>query len=208
MSIPRIVNAMEYIDDDLVSDAVTFVPQKRKWWMNWKAIAACVAVVAIVFGAIPFLNSNPNAPIGSPFVLTAYAAGADNTVSAVEMKEGENIPVTFFEANNGVKGFVFSHRATTPQNHVSFSIMTDGSQIVIGQQIEAINGLELSKENIYEFYIPAQDQPAPYSVPLTMEDEASNTLALLNVVIEETAEGYTARIDSFTIYEKTTKPAK
>ena len=37
-----------------------------------------------------------------------------------------------------------------------------------------------------------------------MEDEASNTLALLNVVIEETAEGYTARIDSFTIYEKTT----
>ena len=208
MSIPRIVNAMEYIDDDLVSDAVTFVPQKRKWWMNWKAIAACVAVVAIVFGAIPFLNSNPNAPISSPFVLTAYAAGADNTVSAVEMKEGENIPVTFFEANNGVKGFVFSHRATTPQNHVSFSIMTDGSQIAIGQQIEAINGLELSKENIYVFYIPKQDQPAPYSVPLTMEDEASNTLALLNVVIEETAEGHTARIDSFTIYEKTTKPAK
>ena len=208
MSIPRIVNAMEYIDDDLVSDAVTFVPQKRKWWMNWKAIAACVAVVAIVFGAIPFLNSNPNAPIGSPFVLTAYAAGVDNTVSAVEMKEGESIPVTFFEANNGIKGFVFSHRATTSQNHVSLSIMTDGSQISIGQQIEAINGLELSKENIYVFYIPKKDQPAPYSVPLTMEDEASNTLALLNVVIEETAEGYTARIDSFTIYEKTTKPAK
>ena len=208
MSIPRIVNAMEYIDDNLVSNAVTYVPQKRKQWMNWKAFAACAAVIAIVFGAIPFLNRNPNAPISSPFVLTAYAAGVDNTVSAVEMKEGESIPVTFFEANNGVKGFVFSHRATTPQNHVSFSIMTDGSQIAIGQQIEAINGLELSKENIYVFYIPKQDQPAPYSVPLTMEDEASNTLALLNVVIEETAEGYTARIDSFTIYEKTTKPAK
>ena len=208
MSIPRIVSAMEYIDDDLVSGAVTYTRQKRKWWTNWKAIAACVAVIAIVFGVIPFLNSNPNAPIGSPFVLTAYAAGVDNTVSAVEMKEGESIPVTFFEANNGIKGFVFSHRATTPQNHVSLSIMTDGSLIAIGQQIEAINGLELSKENIYVFYIPKQDQPAPYSVPLTMEDEASNTLALLNVVIEETAEGNTARIDSFTVYEKTTKPAK
>ena len=208
MSIPRIVNAMEYIDDDLVSDAVTFVPQKRKWWMNWKAIAACVAVVAIVFGAIPFLNSNPNAPIGSPFVLTAYAAGVDNTVSAVEMKEGESIPVTFFEANNGLKGFVFSYRATTPQNHVSCSIMTEGSQTTIGQQIEAINGLELSKDNVYVFYIPVQDQPAPYSVPLTMEDEASNSIALLNVVIEETDEGYIARIDSISVYEKITKPAK
>ena len=208
MSIPRIVNAMEYIDDNLVSNAVTYVPKKRKQWMNWKAFAACAAVIAIVIGVIPFLNNGTNAPDNIPFVLTAYAAGIDNTVSAVEMKEGESIPVTFFEANNGIKVFVFSHRATTPQNHVSLSIMTDGSQIAIGQQIEAINGLELSKENIYVFYIPKQDQPAPYSVPLTMEDEASNTLALLNVVIEETAEGYTARIDSFTIYEKTTKPAK
>ena len=208
MSIPRIVSAMEYIDDDLVSGAVTYTRQKRKWWTNWKAIAACVAVVAIVFGAIPFLNSNPNAPIGSPFVLTAYAAGVDNTVSAVELKEGENIPVSFFEANNGLKGFVFSYKADKPQNHISLSIMTDGAQTTIGQQIEAINGLELSKENIYVFYIPKQDQPAPYSVPLTMEDEASNTLALLNVVIEETTEGYTARIDSFTVYEKTTKPVK
>lgn len=208
MSIPRIVNAMEYIDDNLVSNAVTYVPKKRKQWMNWKAFAACAAVIAVVIGVIPFLNNGTNAPDNIPFVLTAYAAGIDNTVSAVEMKEGESIPVTFFEANNGIKGFVFSHRATTPQNHVSLSIMTDGSQIAIGQQIEAINGLELSKENIYVFYIPKQDQPAPYSVPLTMEDEASNTLALLNVVIEETAEGYTARIDSFTVYEKTTKPVK
>ena len=208
MSIPRIVNAMEYIDDNLVSNAVTYVPKKRKQWMNWKAFAACAAVIAIVIGVIPFLNNGTNAPDNIPFVLTAYAAGIDNTVSAVEMKEGESIPVTFFEANNGIKGFVFSHRATTPQNHVSLSIMTDGSQIAIGQQIEAINGLELSKENIYEFYIPAQDQPAPYNVPLTMEDEASNSIALLNVVIEETDEGYIARIDSITVYEKTTKPVK
>ena len=208
MSIPKIVNAMEYIDDNLVSNAVTYVPKKRKQWMNWKAFAACAAVIAIVIGVIPFLNNGTNAPDNIPFVLTAYAAGIDNTVSAVEMKEGESIPVTFFEANNGLKGFVFSHRATTPQNHVSLSIMTDGSQIAIGQQIEAINGLELSKENIYEFYIPAQDQPAPYNVPLTMEDEASNSIALLNVVIEETDEGYIARIDSITVYEKTTKPVK
>ena len=208
MSIPRIVNAMEYIDDNLVSNAVTYVPKKRKQWMNWKAFAACAAVIAIVIGVIPFLNNGTNAPDNIPFVLTAYAAGIDNTVSAVEMKEGESIPVTFFEANNGLKGFVFSHRATTPQNHVSLSIMTDGSQIAIGQQIEAINGLELSKENIYEFYIPAQDQPAPYNVPLTMEDEASNSIALLNVVIEETDEGYIARIDSITVYEKITHPTK
>lgn len=200
-------HALSEIGDKYITEANEYVAVKKTFRWNWKAIAACVAVVAVVFGAIPFLNNGTNAPDVFPFVLTAYAAGIDNTVSAVEMKEGENIPVSFFEANNGLKGFVFSHRATNPQNHVSFSIMTDGSQTTIGQQIEAINGLELSKENIYVFYIPAQDQPAPYSVPLTMEDEESNSLAMLNVVIEETAEGYIARIDSISIYEKTTKPA-
>ena len=128
MSIPRITKAMEYIDDDLVSGAVTYTRRKRKWWKNWKAIAACVAVVAVVFGAIPFLNNGTNAPDGSPFVLTAYAVGIDNTVSAVEMKEGENIPVSFFEANNGLKGFVFSYKAEKPQDYLSFSIMMDGPQ--------------------------------------------------------------------------------
>lgn len=196
-------DAMNEISEKYINEVLNFKKRNPKsLWIKLGAVAACLCLV--LAGLFPIFNQ-PNA---SPFVLTAYAAGIDNTVSAVELKEGENIPVSFFEANNGLKGFVFSYKADKPQNHISLSIMTDGTQTTIGQQIEAINGLELSKENIYVFYIPKQDQPAPYSVPLTMEDEASNTLALLNVVIEETAEGYTARIDSFTIYEKTTKPAK
>lgn len=200
--------ALGEIGDKYITEANEYVAVSKKFRWNWKAVAACVAVAILFFGAIPFLHNNTNAPIGSPFVLTAYAVDVDNTISAVEMKEGENIPVSFFEANNGLKGFVFSHRATNSQNHVSFSIMTDGSQATIGQQIEAINGLELSKDNIYVFYIPAQDQPSPYSVPLTIEDEASNSIALLNVVGEKTEDGYIARIDNIAIYEKTNEPEK
>ena len=36
----------------------------------------------------------------------------------------------------------------------------------------------------------------------------SNSIALLNVVIEETEDGYVARIESITIYEKITQPTK
>ncbi len=205
MSTDRFTAAMGYIDDDLISDAVTYMPKNKEHkfkWMKVVAVAACIClVVATIF---PLFQEDG----GSPFVLTAYALESDNTVSSVEMKEGENIPVSFFEADNGLKGFIFSYNADEPKEYYSFSIMTDGTQGTIDQQIEAINGLELSKDNFYVFYIPSQDQPAPYRLPLTMEDEATNTIAMLNVVIEENNEGYIARIDSISIHEKRTEPPK
>ena len=205
MSTDRFTAAMGYIDDDLISDAVTYMPKKKEYkfkWMKLIAAAACICLVVATF--FPFFQQDG----GSPFVLTAYALESDNTVSSVDMQEGENIPVSFFEADNGLRGFIFSYKADEPKEYYSFSIMTDGTQGTIDQQIEAINGLELSKDNFYVFYIPLQDQPAPYRLPLTMEDEATNTIALLNVVIEESEEGYIARIDSISIHEKIYKSAK
>lgn len=196
---------MGYIDDDLISDAVTYMPKKKERKFKWaKLIAAAACICLVVATIFPLFQQDG----GSPFVLTAYALGSDNTVSSVEMQEGENIPVSFFEADNGLKGFIFSYKADEPKEYYSFSIMTDGTQGTPDQQIEAINGLELSKENFYVFYIPSQDQPAPYRLPLTMEDKATNTIAMLNVVIEESDEGYIARIDSISIHERKEAPDK
>lgn len=205
MSTDRFTAAMGHIDDDLVSDAVNYMPKKKEHkfkWMKLVAAAACIClVVATVF---PLFQQDG----GSPFVLTAYALESDNTVSSVEMQEGENIPVSFFEADNGLRGFIFSYKADEPKEYYSFSIMTDGTQGTIDQHIEAINGLELSKDNFYVFFIPPQDQPTPYRLPLTIEDEATNTIAMLNVVIEESETDYIARIDSISIQEKRTEPSK
>lgn len=48
----RIANALNYIDDDLISDAVTYMPKKAKHpvWTKWVAMAACLCLV--VGGAI------------------------------------------------------------------------------------------------------------------------------------------------------------
>ena len=205
MSIPRIAKALNYIDDDLVSGAVTYTRQKRKWWKNWRAIAACAAVVVLIFGAIPFLN-NTNVPIGSPFVLTAYAAEIDNTISAVEMKEGENIPVSMFEADNGMRGFVFSYAADDPEQPISVSIINADQQFTVDEKIETISGLEMESTQKYVFFIPPQDEAGPYSLPLTIHDEETNTVALLTVVIEQNEDGYTARIDELTTYERKEAP--
>ena len=50
MSVPRIVSAMEYIDDDLVTGAIDYKRTKKKpVWLKWGAIAACLCLVVGLF---------------------------------------------------------------------------------------------------------------------------------------------------------------
>lgn len=196
-------NALGEIGDKYITEANEYTAEKKMHRWNWRTIAAYVAVIALIAGAIPFLN---NGPAVSPFVLTAYALENDNTVSAAVMMEGENIPVTMFESNNGVWGFVFSHEAENPTDYVSISIMTAGQQVTVDEQITAINGLELDNEQIYTFFIPPQDETGPFNLPFTMEDESTNQIAMLHVVIEQSEGGYVARVDEVTIHERKEAP--
>ena len=70
MSIPRIVSAMEYIDDDLVSGAVTYTRTKKtNSWLKWGTMAACLCLVvagAFIAGRI----SNDPHPVQRP--ISAY----------------------------------------------------------------------------------------------------------------------------------------
>ena len=50
MKTPKIVNAIENIDDELVSGV--FESKKKKNWVKWVALAACFAVLVIAGTAI------------------------------------------------------------------------------------------------------------------------------------------------------------
>lgn len=196
-------HALSEIGDKYITEANEYTAAKKARRWNWQAIAACAAVVALLFGAIPFLN---NGPAISPFVLTAYAMEPDNSLSAVAMQEGENIPIAMFEADNGMRGFVFSYAADDPEQPISVSIINADQQFTVDEKIETISGLEMDSTQKYVFFIPPQNEAGPYSLPLTMHDEETNTVALLKVVIEQTVDGYTARIDELTTYERKEAP--
>ena len=60
MSIPRIVSAMENIDDDLISGAIEYKRAKKKnGWLKWGAMAACLCL--IIIGAVVAPNLNDKA---------------------------------------------------------------------------------------------------------------------------------------------------
>ena len=63
MSIPKMANAMGYIDDDLVTGAIEYKRTKKKnSWMKWGAMAACLCLVVGI--AIPMLNNDSSEPMG------------------------------------------------------------------------------------------------------------------------------------------------
>ena len=52
MKIPRIVNAMGHIDDDLISGAVESKKKKKNPWIKWGSFAACFALLVITGAAV------------------------------------------------------------------------------------------------------------------------------------------------------------
>ena len=124
--------ALGEINDKYIAEANEY--QAKKHRLDWKSLVACAAVIALVFGMATFFNNEKNshtqidqeAPY-VPFAFTAYAIDNDHNVSSVVMHEGETVPVSLFNTEDGLKGFVFSYDLTEPgEQTTSVSIITEG----------------------------------------------------------------------------------
>ena len=223
MSTDRFTAAMGYIDDDLISDAVTYMPQKKSSvrWMKWVAVAACFCL--IVGLSAPGLFKDPsvgglesNTTITNakpeeeselgiifPLVLTAYAMESDNDISTALLQEGESVPVSLFETDNGIKGFVFSYDITTPGQTSSVSIMTEGE---FHEIIYEIAGIEMDKEKNYIYFIPEQSKTTPYFLMIPYSDIEEDMVYEYHLIIEEDEFGYIATVDHVVTHERKSEP--
>ena len=224
MSTDRFTAAMGYIDDDLISDAVTYMPKKKSpvRWMRWVAVAACFCLVVGL--TVPELFKKPAASdsegnttiadakpeegenefgIIFPFVLTAYAMESDNNVTTTLLQEGESVPVSLFETESNTKGFVFSYDITTPGQTSSVSVMTEGEFPGI---IYEIAGMEMDKNKNYIYYIPEQSKTTPYFLMIPYSDIEKDMVYEYHIIIEEDEVGYIATVDHIVTHERKTAP--
>ena len=204
MTRKTISDAVTNINAEYIEKAADFHVTKKSKKIRlgkWIAAAACVCLVLV--GILQLFTKQPGA---SPFVLTAYALDNDNSLSSVVMQEGKSVPVNLFETESGLWGFVFSYAADDPEQPTSVSIMNADQQSVETEHIKAISGLEIQQGKNYVFYIPPQDEAAPYSLSLFITDESTNTVGQLDIVIEQSEDGYTARIDKLTTHERKDAP--
>lgn len=190
MKLPKIANAMNYLDDDLISDAEKYKPQQRErhffQWTKWRTIAACFLILALISGIIPFVN----APQTFPFVITAYAM--ENETVGNTMKQGKGVPVTMFQTTTGITGFVFSCDNPDPNVTPSTSIISSGTNY--SDKIGEITGISTDPTQNYYIFIPPENHAAPYSFPIFVSDVENEIVYQYNLEIKESDNGYIAEL--------------
>jgi len=98
MNEPKLSQAINYIDDDLISGAIEYMPKKAKRpvWVKWAAMAACLCLVVMGAFIAPTLlgEQNVEQPMGQGF-FNATVLEIENDkviVECTESLQGE-IPV-------------------------------------------------------------------------------------------------------------------
>lgn len=196
----HILDAIGMINEEAVREAKEYQRPTSRNWIRWGAVAACLCL--LLAGMFPMFNQ----PTISPFVLTAYALEADNTISATVMQEGENTAVTLFETANGLRGFVFSYATDESEEPISVSITSTGQQLTLDEEMEIISGLKIDSTQNYLFFVLPQDDPGPYSITFTLSDQERSEFAWITLSIEQTEGGYTSIIEKITSYPREKTP--
>ncbi len=205
MNTKKFSSALGNISADYVNEAVTYTAKKKSTpWVKWVAVVACFCLV--VMGLFPLFGNHE-----SPFVLTAYALGEDNSLLSLKMEEGQSVPITTFTAGNGMEGFVFSHKNQESAPTLLGSIIiidTDFSPYIMADSLKGtsaevgeIDHIDMEKTQQYIFFVPSKGEPTPYSLTISIYDEETSTAANLTIVIEHDENGYSAKIDKVNSFE-------
>ena len=156
---------------------------------------ACAAIIVLTIGVIPLFHKDKEK--ASDFTLIAYAA-QNGTVVENKIQEGTHVPISFFETENGLKGFVFACDKNSPGEISAVSVMTEGE---FSDVLEEIVGLKLGTDKNYVFYIPEQEKGFPYRFMLTYTDMETNLVYFCYLMVEENDDGYSAVIESMETVE-------
>lgn len=201
---PRIVDAMNYIDDDLVSWAVEYrrVPlSTRLFHKPFLKACACFLVIALVLG-VAFFRSEDGKAV-SPFILTAYATSLDNdSTTANVLEKGKQIPISKFETTNGLTGFVVSYNKADDDIPSAIAIVSAGDN---RDSIDEIVGIAIDPTQNYYFYIPGENEVEPYTLSLFLSDTETNIICQYKITITQTNGGYYAELVEENIMERVTK---
>ena len=195
MKAGKFSDALGEIDISYVEEVVNYNAASRRKRNFWKAMAACAAVVLVIISIFPLLKKGEE---NAGFVLVAYAA-ENNIIVENELQVGISVPVSFFETESGLRGFVFAYNKSNPRDVSSVSVMTEGEFPGI---IDEIVGLELDKDKNYTLYIPEQGKEFPYSFMIPYTDEAANKVIFCYLLVEEAENGYSAVIERMEEFER------
>lgn len=203
MRLPRIVEAMNEIDDDLVSGAVEYRREPLSARLRsglFPKACACLLAAAFVFAAVLLWGIRERT---EPFTLTVYAAAADGTAEAEVLREGRKVPISLFETEEGLSGFVIS--CSKPDENLPSSVLILASGQSSQGYITEIRGITEDSTQNYYFYIPGEEEAWPYQFSLFMDDTEENMIRQYHIIITQADGSWYAELRVGSAVERVTE---
>ena len=103
MSTEKLYEAITLIDDDLIDEAGTYIPKKRKviHWKRWSALAACLVLVVGVGSFLRLVFTGAGSSNASESPLGSAGEGFDGG-STFMSYAGPVFPLTILETADGL----------------------------------------------------------------------------------------------------------
>ena len=115
MNAPKIVHAMQHIDDDLILDAMEKKPARSKG-NQIRRFVSVAAVFVLLIGLASFWEWRSNqSGSGMPNPLAVYAMDMEGNLTPNYLKEHESEALDQIELETGLRGFLFSCRLDDPK---------------------------------------------------------------------------------------------
>lgn len=187
MKIPKIVDAMQYIDEELITWAEVYTPRKTSAWKNIGKACACFVVITLLY--VYFMTGTKYS-----LVLTAYATSSvDGSTESYVLEKGEKIPIHIFTTDTDLTGFVFSTENTADRHEPSsIVILSEGST---DTHIHEIIDLVTETGKKYYFYVLSPNTMFPETIKFYISDQE------MSVQIIEEKEGYYAVLQEIKVLD-------
>lgn len=189
MKTPRVAEALQHIDDELISEAIEFhrIAPSRKLLK----ICACFLVIAVAVG-IGFFRFGDKSDSVSPFVLSAYAISDDAySIQSSELTVGKKVPISPFETENGILCFIFGYDKTEKRSQSwNTFIMEEDYNAPVDEIHKAI----ADDMQDHYIYIPDRSKTAPYNLTLFRTNWETNIVYRCEICIMQIDGNYCAEL--------------
>lgn len=177
----KFFDSLSYVDDSLISEAISYKPIKYKFCRT----AVVLVFLSAILISLWFVNSENNS-----LTLSLKVYGESRTT---EMKIGEKIPVDIFETTTGAKGFVFSYDKTDENVPTAVAIVSEGDYDGIEKEI-----LEMADDGTqnYIFYVADENKGFPYMQNFIIEDFRTGEKYNFTVSIIKEKDKYFVQLES------------
>ena len=192
MNAPKIVHAMQHIDDDLILDAMEKKPARSKG-NQIRRFVSVAAVFVLLIGLASFWEWRSNqSGSGMPNPLAVYAMDIDGNLTPNYLNVLESEALDQIELATGLHGFLFACRLDDPKAKSQLH-MLNFSSTPTPDGVEELYRILEDRGYCYFYFTPPESEEPPYKITC-MGDTGGGQIMTYRLLIEKSFDGYTVMV--------------